>query len=116
MKNVLAMVGNGVCGVTYADMRTGKASVSIQLPLTYYAKGFESPTPHQTAAGNCGSFLCYGAMLYSCQLIQHFLCGVPELFLSTVKIFQISIIDSPSFVNTPGELIEVVAGISEQGN
>ena len=54
MKNVLAMVGNGVCGVTYADMRTGKASVSIQLPLTYYAKGFESPTPHQTVAGNCG--------------------------------------------------------------
>lgn len=81
MKNVLAMVGNGVCGVTYADMRTGKASVSIQLPLTYYAKGFESPTPHQTAAGNCGGFFaikpCYildSLSSISCVAFQSFSC------------------------------------------
>lgn len=32
MRNVLATVGKGVCGVTYADMRTERATVSIQLP------------------------------------------------------------------------------------
>lgn len=81
MKNVLAMVGNGVCGVTYADMRTGKASVSIQLPLTYYAKGFESPTPHQTAAGNCGGLFYYKAMFIFLTAYPVFLVWRSRAFL-----------------------------------
>lgn len=50
------------------------------------------------------------------QFIQDCLCSVPQLFLASVNIFQIDIVDSPTFMDTPCKLIQVVAGIPEQGN
>lgn len=50
------------------------------------------------------------------QLIQNLLGRTPQTFLILVNVLQVGIVDSPGFVNTPGKLIEVVAGISEQGN
>ena len=50
------------------------------------------------------------------QLIQNFLGRTPQAFLILLNVLQVGIINSSAFVDTPGKLIEVVAGIPEQGN
>ena len=47
------------------------------------------------------------------QLIQNLLGRTPQAFLILLNVLQVGIINSSAFVDTPGELIEVVAGIPE---
>ena len=50
------------------------------------------------------------------QLVHNFLGRTPQAFLILLNVLQVGIVDSSAFMDAFGKLIQVVAGIPEQGN
>ena len=72
---------------------------------------------HRTATETCGGSP-YDNIITSevCQCIKDSPGGIPQPFLALPQIFQIGIVNSAGFVDALGKLIQIVAGVPEQGN